>query len=293
MSADAETRRTGCLVSSAHWGLFLAMYPVSIVILGLGVAVWMIGAGDLSAETGAAPGFLGATAVLQITLLAGFAGLLGLFLPTVPGEAMTLEPTPDKFARVHAFRRAHLGWLATAVVATLFVGFLPGWVAEQLMALPGLELMAEQMALISQGLADPSQPGWPVLAFAIVVTAPVCEELIFRGYLWKAAESSLPPVGVWLLTSLAFAAYHLNPLHVLVVLPIGLFLGWLRWRSGSIWPSMLAHFTNNLLALLMTVLTTESSTEVSLLASVGTFVLFLSIVAVAGYTVPRPAEESS
>ena len=49
-------------------------------------------------------------------------------------------------------------------------------------------------------------------------------------------------------SSLAFAAAHVELTHVILVLPLGLVFGWLRWRSGSLWPSLVAHMANNGLA---------------------------------------------
>jgi membrane protease YdiL (CAAX protease family) len=93
-----------------------------------------------------------------------------------------------------------------------------------------------------------------VFMFCVVVAAPIVEEVIFRGYLWRILEGFLPPVGVLLGTTIAFSAIHLDPLHVVGLLPTALFLGLLRARSGSIFPCILAHFVNNSLAMLTTYL---------------------------------------
>ena len=113
--------------------------------------------------------------------------------------------------------------------------------------------LAKGMSTMGEVIADYRTPGWIWMALAVAVAAPLCEEVIFRGYLWRAAEHGLPPAAVWLATSALFAAYHMNPLHILGVFPIGLFFGWLRWMSGSIWPAVLAHFVNNTLAISMAI----------------------------------------
>ncbi len=78
--------------------------------------------------------------------------------------------------------------------------------------------------------------------------APLVEELVFRGLLygWLAGRwgAGVAVVG----SSVAFAAAHVEPAHAILVLPLGLLFGWLRWRSGSLWPSLLAHMINNGLA---------------------------------------------
>ena len=88
------------------------------------------------------------------------------------------------------------------------------------------------------------------------IAAPVIEESIFRGFLWRGWEDSrLGARGTWLLSSLVFAAYHIpkvlgmSPFGAGIILCedllLGLLLGWLRWRSRSIFPAMAAHFAYN------------------------------------------------
>jgi len=41
------------------------------------------------------------------------------------------------------------------------------------------------------------------------------------------------------------AAAHVELAHVILVLPLGLWFGWLRRRTNSLWPSLVAHMANN------------------------------------------------
>lgn len=90
------------------------------------------------------------------------------------------------------------------------------------------------------------------------IAAPLVEESIFRGFLWRGWEASRLGVrGTWLLTSLVFTAYHIEkvigtgPFNIGFVLVqdllLGLLLGWLRWRSGSTFISMAAHLIYNII----------------------------------------------
>ena len=83
-----------------------------------------------------------------------------------------------------------------------------------------------------------------LLLLGMVVLAPLGEELVFRGALWRALE----PLGgrvALVSTSLCFAAVHLDPLHVVATLPLSFFLGWLRQVSGGLRACVLAHLLNN------------------------------------------------
>jgi membrane protease YdiL (CAAX protease family) len=85
------------------------------------------------------------------------------------------------------------------------------------------------------------------------VLAPIVEELVFRGLLygWVAGRWG-GTVGL-VVSSLAFAAAHYEPAHVILVLPLGFLFGWLRRRTDSLLPSLFSHIMNNGFALLAAV----------------------------------------
>ena len=84
-----------------------------------------------------------------------------------------------------------------------------------------------------------------ILLFALAVLAPLVEELIFRGLLYGWLAGRWGTIVAWIVSSLAFAAAHIEWKHIVLVLPLGLWFGWLRRRTGSLWPSLVAHMVNN------------------------------------------------
>jgi membrane protease YdiL (CAAX protease family) len=74
----------------------------------------------------------------------------------------------------------------------------------------------------------------------------VAEELLFRGVLQNALGRNLRAV---LIAGTAFALFHIDPVHVVGVLPLGLFLSWVAYRSSTL-VSIFAHVVNNTLAVL-------------------------------------------
>ena len=58
-----------------------------------------------------------------------------------------------------------------------------------------------------------------------------------------------PRWSVILLPALLFAIMHLNPVGILPIFFLALLLGYLRWATGSLWPSVALHMFNNLLVL--------------------------------------------
>tara|TARA_R110002124_G_scaffold207407_1_gene373902 strand:- start:3099 stop:3575 length:477 start_codon:yes stop_codon:yes gene_type:complete len=83
--------------------------------------------------------------------------------------------------------------------------------------------------------------------FAIIVfIVPVVEEFIFRGALWKLfVWINRSPKWTWIAISILFAAIHMEPLHVIGLLPFSFFVGWLRLKTNSLGPSIIAHMSHN------------------------------------------------
>jgi hypothetical protein len=119
--------------------------------------------------------------------------------------------------------------------------------------------------------------------------APLFEELVFRGTLWGLLERALPPPVVLLITSVIFAAYHVDPIHVILAFPVGLLIGWVRMTSGSIYPAILLHFVNNTLAIVLLLTLRDDTSIPRYLALVAASIT--AIAAVFGRYRPVAAEE--
>jgi membrane protease YdiL (CAAX protease family) len=90
-----------------------------------------------------------------------------------------------------------------------------------------------------------------VLWVAIVAAAPLSEELLFRGFMFTGlAESRLGWSGAIALSSIAWTALHIqyDMFQIGEMFVLGIVLGWLRRRSGSIWVPFIIHGLNNLIA---------------------------------------------
>ncbi|HEX7342321.1 MAG TPA: type II CAAX endopeptidase family protein [Rhodanobacteraceae bacterium] len=91
------------------------------------------------------------------------------------------------------------------------------------------------------------------LAALVVCVVPVVEELIFRGVLLSGLMRRLHVGWAVAISAVIFGCAHLPDfgfawyaIPTLVIL--GLVLAWLRLRSRSLWPSIVMHATNNLIA---------------------------------------------
>jgi membrane protease YdiL (CAAX protease family) len=91
------------------------------------------------------------------------------------------------------------------------------------------------------------------LVMIVASLGPLVEELLFRGLLLSALLRRMKVAWAVSASALLFALIHLPGLqwHGYALPALALLaaaLAWLRLRSGSLWPSVLAHSVNNLLA---------------------------------------------
>ncbi|HIO40049.1 MAG TPA: CPBP family intramembrane metalloprotease [Candidatus Marinimicrobia bacterium] len=90
------------------------------------------------------------------------------------------------------------------------------------------------------------------LLSTISILAPLGEELLFRGFLQKILEESWKDITkAVLITSIFFAFIHMNPYWIIQIYLMGILLGYLAWRTGSIIPSFILHGLNNTFALFL------------------------------------------
>ena len=121
------------------------------------------------------------------------------------------------------------------------------WLAQLNQSLPlpeRLRMLEEsQMQMIQQVLESDLGLAFTVGMLALVPA--VCEEVLFRGYAQRQFERAAGPAGGILLSGVLFGLYHLRPSQVLPLIVIGLFLAYLTWRTGSLWPAILVHLLHN------------------------------------------------
>jgi membrane protease YdiL (CAAX protease family) len=129
------------------------------------------------------------------------------------------------------------------VVVLLPLGDLSSWLTGRDLVPPAV-VDAYRSARDSGTLA--------LLAIALVVAAPLMEELLFRGFLFPGyARSRLGPWGAIVLTSAAWAVMHVQyeAFYLIHIFLLGCAFGWLRWRSGSTLLTVILHAIVNAAAL--------------------------------------------
>ena len=91
-----------------------------------------------------------------------------------------------------------------------------------------------------------------------VVVAALAEEMLFRGIVQRSLEHMQDVASAIAISAILFSMLHFNIWWMLQITLLGLILGYITWRSGSIWPAVLVHGINNLLSILSAQYTSES-----------------------------------
>jgi membrane protease YdiL (CAAX protease family) len=158
--------------------------------------------------------------------------------------------------------RDYLGWtrpragdVALGLIVAVALGLLPNLLQ---LAIIGKPLNPSQIADYQQAIAGGTSKLWFLFAWwPAILLAPLVEESVFRGFLWRSFSASrLGNIGALLLTALLFSAIHYNQ----TIMADGSFNGWpfiehfidglglgaLRWRSGTTTVPFLMHVWMNL-----------------------------------------------
>jgi ABC-2 type transport system permease protein/sodium transport system permease protein len=90
-----------------------------------------------------------------------------------------------------------------------------------------------------------------LILFSMAVVPAVCEELFFRGYLFRALEHTASAGRAIWVSALIFGIFHVvssgqaTPERFLPSTFLGFILGWVAWKSGSVWPGIMLHACHN------------------------------------------------
>lgn len=104
------------------------------------------------------------------------------------------------------------------------------------------ELMTEQKI---NGISS-----WIIMALGSIILSPVAEEGLFRGFLQVTLEHKGDVTRAVLLTSVSWALIYMNPYWAIPVFIFGVFLGYLSWKTKSIWPAVSMHAVQSFIAML-------------------------------------------
>lgn len=221
------------------------MQPVENDLTHVDVVAWSLGV-TLASVTVAqqlfifAPNAAHDLVVLVGTQLPVYLGACALFAARRPGR---------NFEELFGLRRAPVALLVTAFL----LGIALHAPAERLNALitQRFPLPKEVMAALESELIPRNPVHAVVLALVVAVAGPFVEELLYRGALYTGLRRTATAQRAALTTGALFTVSHLELRSWLPIFLLACCLGFVRARSGSLWPGILLHgaFNGTTLAL--------------------------------------------
>jgi len=160
-----------------------------------------------------------------------FLGVLLLIVKGLPKRPLFGLTPPPSWPRALGYAAAGLGTL---------------WALSLALA-PVLDAGEEQGLLPDEWESD-RLGAFILVGLSITFLGPIVEELVFRG----VGFALLAPYGKWVAilgTGLLFGAVHGLVIALPVLASFGIVLGWLRWKTDSIYPCIALHATFNGIAI--------------------------------------------
>ncbi len=152
----------------------------------------------------------------------------GVALHMAPGRTFVL-----------AFGALGFAYAAAALAHTFLTPFIGSW-SEAVAILRAVGSDDGRLEHAGPGLAA-------IILLRACFLAPLGEELLFRGVLFAWLRQRLSASLTIALTSVAFAAIHVYPPIFPLAFATGVALGWIRERSSSTAPAIVAHVVHNVL----------------------------------------------
>ena len=106
----------------------------------------------------------------------------------------------------------------------------------------GVDVIQDSVKLLQEA-KDPAVLG--LMALAAVIVAPICEEIVFRGYFYPAAKKFIGTWSAGICSALVFSAAHGSVAALLPIFLLGGLLVFLYEKTGSIWAPIAVHLCFN------------------------------------------------
>ena len=176
-----------------------------------------------------------------------------------------------------------------AVAALPLISMLAEW--NKGMELPSflasveeiMRQMEESALAMTEKFLNTSSFGMMIVNLFVMALLPaVCEEMMFRGWLQRVLSNRLNyHVAIWV-SAFIFSAIHFQFYGFVPRMIIGAALGYLYCYTGSLWASIIAHFTNNAAAVITAFLAYNGYTSINfdLIGTGDTWYLSVASVAV-------------
>lgn len=185
-----------------------------------------------------------------LTLVALLSNLIACFGSVLIVNKLTQNHSLEKIG----LRKISARWILIALAAGLGFMVIRGLLATViLLAFPFMDQGVDvlQDAFVTNNTNIISQ-FFTLLIGGII--APIGEELFFRGFIHNWLRNRFKMWHAILLSSVIFSAFHLIPLQMIMVFPMGVITAWLYEKTESLTAPIALHIINNFIALSFAIL---------------------------------------
>lgn len=221
----------------------LTRTPLWPVLLALALGVGVVSASYLVANDsgGGAAEVAGVpVSIITATAMAGSFAVIGLALSVVRYR----EPLSTLgFVRTSGFRP----YLFAAGMWLIGLSMLIVWM--QVLIWLGVDFLVPPDT--AQKVLDEAGGSIVITILLVGIAGPIAEEVFFRGFVLTGLLKRFGVRRALLFSSLLFGLFHIDPGAIVPTFALGLILGWVYLKTGSVWPAMFAHGLHNTVAVLI------------------------------------------
>ena len=131
------------------------------------------------------------------------------------------------------------------------------WLGMWLLTLV-IEVVFQQCGLLSENQniefqTDLMMNHSTIITFFIIAVMPaICEETLFRGFIYTALKEEKHDIRAIILSGILFSLMHIEPVKLLPIVILGIGMGYILYKTGSIFCTILVHLLNNGIAVILT-----------------------------------------
>lgn len=174
-----------------------------------------------------------------------FLAFIQLFIILIP--ALLFVHT-QKMSYTHVLRLKSIS--APKILLIIPMAIISGFIASLLNSMV-IFLLSRDFSASTGGIPIPATISEFYIQIIVVALIPsICEEIFFRGIICHAFEG----MGVWkaiIISAFYFSLFHFDIRNLLGPFFLGVLIAWYCYRTDSILAGVIAHFTNNLLFVLI------------------------------------------
>ena len=142
----------------------------------------------------------------------------------------------------------NFGHLGIAKMALIVSGMT---IATAIAAEPISSLLPETPEWFEQIMQGMTGGNFILSFITVSLFAPLFEEWLCRGVVLRGLLTKMRPAGAIAISAAFFAILHMNPWQALPAFLLGVVFGYVYYRTGSLKMTMLMHFVNNTMALIL------------------------------------------